>query len=161
MIRVRQIKAKIHDNKEDIIKNIARKLKINENEINDIIIKKQSLDSRNKQDIHYVYECDVKLKSETKVLRRKSNDIFPSPIEEYKFDITGTKTLNKRPIIIGSGPAGLFCAYMLAKYGYKPIIMERGEKIEDRVKTVEHFWQTGEGGSRYFFRWKVKYNGKR
>ncbi len=51
--------------------------------------------------------------------------------------------MKHRPVIIGSGPAGLFSAYMLAKYGYKPLILERGEKIENRVKTVEKFWKEG------------------
>ena len=49
-----------------------------------------------------------------------------------------------RPIVIGSGPGGLFCAYLLAKTGYEPIVLEQGESIEKRKKTVEHFWKTGE-----------------
>ena len=47
-------------------------------------------------------------------------------------------------IIIGSGPAGLFCAYLLAELGYQPLIIERGEPVEQRIKNIEHFWQTGE-----------------
>ena len=56
----------------------------------------------------------------------------------------GNIHLNTRPVIIGSGPAGLFAAYLLAEDGYKPLIIERGEKIEDRVNTVDHFWSSGE-----------------
>ena len=144
MIRIRQVKAKIDSSKKELIKNIADKLKIKQDEIIDFTIKKKSLDARDKQDICYVYEFDVKVKDENKVLKRKSNDIFKSPKEEYVFNITGTKKLEHRPIIVGAGPAGLFCGYMLAKYGYQPIIIERGEKVEDRIKTVEKFWQTGE-----------------
>ena len=144
MIRIRQVKAKINASDEELIKKIADKLKINQDEILDYSIKKKSLDARDKQDIHYVYEFDVEVKDENKVLKRRSKDILKTPNEEYVFNITGTKKLEYRPIIVGSGPAGLFCGYMLAKYGYKPLIIERGEKIEERIRTVEKFWQTGE-----------------
>ena len=144
MIRIRQVKANINASDEELIKNIADKLKIKQDEIIDFNIKKKSLDARDKQDIHYVYEFDVKVKDENKVLKIKSKDILKASNEEYVFNITGTKKLEHRPIIIGAGPAGLFCGYMLAKHGYKPLIIERGEKVEDRIKTVEKFWQTGE-----------------
>ena len=143
MIRVRQVKAKIKDDKKEIIKKVANKLKINKEEIEDIIIRKRSLDARDKANIIYVYEVDVKLKNENKVLKIKNKDIFKAPNEEYIFKVTGTKRLEHRPVIIGTGPAGLFCGYMLAQYGYKPILLERGEKVEDRIKTVEKFWTTG------------------
>lgn len=143
MIRVRQIKSSINSTKLDIIKDVAKKLKINENEILEMYIKKKSLDARDKNNIHYVYEVDIKLKDEKKILRKRSNDIFEAPIEEYKFNITGTKKLENRPIIVGAGPAGLFCGYMLAQNGYAPLIIERGEKIEQRVETVEKFWNDG------------------
>ena len=50
----------------------------------------------------------------------------------------------KKVIVVGAGPAGLFCAYMLAKAGYRPILLERGEAVEERQKKVDHFWVTGE-----------------
>ena len=143
MIRVRQVKVKIEHSKEDLIKEIAKKLKINQNEISDIKIKKESIDARDKRDICYVYEIDVQLENEDKILKKKLKDVLKAPKEEYIFEITGTQKLEHRPIVVGSGPAGLFCGYMLAKYGYRPIIIERGEKVEDRVKTVEDFWKTG------------------
>ena len=163
MIRVRQIKISIHeDNKDNIIKHISKKLKVKENEIINYKINKKSIDARDKNNILYVYEFDVELINEKKILsNNKSKDILITPNEEYKFNITGNKILNNRPIIIGSGPAGLFCSYMLAISGYKPLIIERGEKIEDRINTVEEFFNTnklninsniqfGEGGAGTF-----------
>ena len=52
--------------------------------------------------------------------------------------------MKERPVIVGAGPAGLFCAYMLAEQGYKPLVIERGEMVEERTKTIDHFWKTNE-----------------
>ena len=163
MIRVRQIKIPIiNDNKDTIIKSISKKLKVNYNEIINYKINKKSIDARDKNNILYVYEFDVEVLNENKILNKnKSNDILLTPNEEYNISITGTNSLSNRPIIIGSGPAGLFCSYILAELGYKPIIIERGEKIEDRINTVESFFKTnklntnsniqfGEGGAGTF-----------
>ena len=143
MIRIRQIKIKLGE--EDSLKKvISKKLKISERDILDIVIQKKSLDARCKDDIHYVYEVDVKIPFQDKVLKRcKSKDIFTSPKEEYQRPVAGNLVLNNRPIIVGSGPAGLFCAYSLAEAGYCPIIIERGEKIEERVICVSKFWEEG------------------
>ncbi len=143
MIRLRQVKSRINVTEDDILKLISNKLQINKNEIISYKINKQSIDARDKQNIMYVYEFDVNLKNEDKVLNRKSDNIFKTPNEEYIFNVTGNNKLNFRPIIVGSGPAGLFCGYMLAKHGYNPIIVERGEMIDDRVNTVQKFWDTG------------------
>lgn len=146
MIRVRQVKVQIEkNNNEEIKRQAALKLKISPNKIETLEIKKQSLDARKKDKLSYVYEIDVKCKNENLIIKKnKTNDIFITPQEIYQFSTMGTKKLPSKPVIIGSGPAGLFTAYMLAQHGYQPIIMERGEKIEDRVKRVDEFWETGD-----------------
>ena len=145
MIRVRQIKLNIEDDsRESLIKAIAKKLKIKESEIKNITIIKRSLDARYKPDLYYVYEADVEVVNEEVILvRNKSLDVVKSLNEEYVMPQKGNVLLNKRPIVVGSGPAGLFCSYLLSKMGYKPIILERGEKVEDRIKTVEKFFSDG------------------
>ena len=142
MLRIRQIKVPINDN--DVKKYTANKIKIKKEEILSLNINKKSIDARKKEDIHFVYEVDVTLKNESKILKIKNKDISITPKEIYSFNNFGNKPLKHRPVVIGSGPAGLFCAYILAEHGYNPIIIERGERIEDRVKTVEKFWQTNE-----------------
>ena len=157
MIRIRNIKVPVLD--DDIKKYTAQKLKINKENIKTLKINKKSLDARRKNNIHYVYEVDITCKNENKLL--KNNDVIITPIEKYEFNNLGNQKLENRPIIIGSGPAGLFCAYILAENGYNPIIIERGEQIENRVKTVNKFWETnilnensnvqfGEGGAGTF-----------
>ena len=158
MIRIRQIKINL-DSKQDIKDKVSKLLHINVNEIKSLKINKKSLDARKKDNLFYVYEVDIEIENEKKILRKyKSNDIFETPNEEYIFP---PKKEIDQPIIIGCGPAGLFCAYILSEQGYNPIIYERGEKVEDRVKTIEEFWNTnklnvnsniqfGEGGAGTF-----------
>lgn len=145
MLRVRQVKVEVSiDNEENLKKAIAKKLGQSSSKIKSFSIKKQSLDARNKTEIYYVYEVDVEIEKEESILKRNhSKDIMTSPKEEYQFKVTGKEKLNHRPIIVGSGPAGLFTAYLLAEHGYQPLVLERGEKIEKRVETVNHFWKTG------------------
>lgn len=158
MIRIRQIKINL-DSKQDIKDKVSKILHINVDEIKNLKINKKSLDARKKDNLFYVYEVDIEVENEKKLLRKyKSNDIFETPNEEYLFP---PKKEIDQPIIIGCGPAGLFCAYILSEQGYNPIIYERGEKVEDRVKTIEEFWNTnklninsniqfGEGGAGTF-----------
>ena len=163
MIRIRQIKVPVlDDSNELLLHKIALKLKISPSEINSFNIIKKSIDARDKNNILYVYEIDASVINEAKIIRNNKNkDIFLSPKETYTFKITGTKEIINTPVIIGSGPAGLFCAYLLAEAGYNPLIIEQGEKIEDRIKTVEDFFksnklnvnsniQFGEGGAGTF-----------
>lgn len=144
MIRLRQIKVAVEEDNTTLKLKVAKLLHINPTAIKELHIIKKSLDARKKDNLFYVYEVDVKVSNETQILKKiNSQDIFLAPNETYKFKPTGIEKLKERPIIVGSGPAGLFCAYILAENNYKPIIIERGERVEDRVQTIEHFWKTG------------------
>ena len=144
MIRIRQINVAIDEDENELITKCAKKLKTNKENIEEYKIVKKSIDARDKQNIVFCYEVDIKAKNEDEILRKnKSKDIFEASNTQYEFKITGKQKMKNRPVIVGSGPAGLFCGYMLASYGYKPIIIERGEQIEKRVKTVETFWKEG------------------
>ena len=156
MLRVRQVKVKVEE-KDKLQNKVASKLGININNIKSMNILKESIDARKKPEIYYVYEVALELDNYKDI---KKNDDVEVYIEE-KYELIVTKKLEKRPIIVGSGPAGLFAAYMLASYGFNPVIIERGEKIEDRIKSVEDFWnfgklnlnsnvQFGEGGAGTF-----------
>ncbi len=143
MIRLRQIKLKI-DEEDKLLEKCATKLRVNIEDIKDYKINKRSLDARKKDNLCYVYEIDLVINNEDKLLKyNKSRDIFKTPNEKYYIKVSGTKKLNNRPVIVGSGPCGLFCAYFLAKLGYTPIILERGDDIDNRVKKVEEFLNKG------------------
>ncbi len=145
MLRIRQIEVPIDSEQEKMIrKKCSKILRVREDEIVGLKINKKSLDARKKPFLYYVYEVDVSVVREEKILSKTRNrDVFQMPEEVYHFPNQGEERLNFRPVIVGAGPAGLFCGYMLATYGYQPLILERGEKVEDRIKTVEEFWQSG------------------
>ena len=142
MIRIRQVKIRVE---EDTLEKLQEKLeKILQQKITKWEIFKKSIDARDKKQIFYVYDVLVEIAKEEDFLKHNKNDnISLAPNLEYKLPNPGNEDLNEPIIIVGSGPAGLLAGYMLVSEGYKVIIMERGEKIEDRVKTVEDFWQTG------------------
>lgn len=143
MIRINQLKLDIESSKEDLEKAIISKLKIERKQLLDYEIVKRSIDAR-KGDVKYVYCVEANVENERKVVDRlHNNNIIICEKKEYSYEVTGTKELKHSPIIIGTGPAGLFCGYMLAKAGYKPILIERGQDVERRVKTVEKFWNEG------------------
>lgn len=145
MIRIRQIKVPIENNNiEEIKAKVASKIKIKQEEIQDLKIIKKSIDARRKNQILYIYEVDIQVSKENEILKNnRSKDILMTPIEQYIFPKKGIIKLNKRPIIVGSGPAGLFSAYLLAQEGYQPLVIERGDRIEERTKKVEDFWNNG------------------
>ena len=167
MIRIREVKLDIEDN--NYKRKISKLLNIKVTDIKNIKIVKRSIDARKKDNILYVYEFDVELTNEKEVLKRnKKDNIFESPNEEYVFPFNEIDK-SIRPVIVGSGPAGLYCAYILTEIGIKPIIIERGEKVEDRVKSIEDFWnnnklninsnvQFGEGGAGTFSDGKLNTN---
>ncbi len=112
-------------------------------------IRKQSIDARRKNEVAYVYTVDVAVaqaaeKQEEKILKRVNNkNIMLTKEPKYRCRASGELPLKSRPVIVGSGPAGLFCAYQLALCGYAPLVLERGKCVEERQADVAHFWETG------------------
>lgn len=144
MIRINQIKLPINYTEEMLEKKIYKILKAEKSDILSISIAKRSIDARKKPEIFYSVTVEVEAKKEGMLVKRaKSNQVALAEKTEYCFPSPGEKLLAKRPVIIGSGPAGLFCAYMLAEHGYRPVVLERGEDVETRKQDVEAFWKSG------------------
>ena len=144
MIRINQIKLPINYTEGMLEKKVCKILKAERSDILSIKIVKRSIDARKKPEIFYSITAEVEAKKEGMLVKRaKNNQITLTERVEYCFPESGEKPLEKRPVIIGSGPAGLFCAYMLAEHGYRPIVLERGENVETRKKDVEEFWKSG------------------
>ncbi len=145
MIKIRQVKIPIEkDSQQELRKKIIKLLHINSTELIDLNIRKKSIDARDKKQIYYIYELSVSLQNEDSVLNRiHSKDILKEEPEDYIYPSKGIEKLKTRIVIVGSGPAGLFCGYLLSEMGYKPLIIERGKKAEERIKDVEEFWESG------------------
>ncbi len=144
MIKITQLKLPIEHKKEDLEKKVCKLLQIPPNKLYGIEILKRSLDAR-KTPLMYNYQLGVFAEGEEKIVKKiKNKDISLGSLVKYRFPKLGDENLNCPPVVIGAGPAGLFCAYMLAKAGFQPILLERGEAVEERQKKVDHFWNTGE-----------------
>ena len=139
-INVNNIIISIEKNQDKEIEKEIIKRGIQRNNIEKVIWTKRSIDSRKKSDIKFVYNVEVILKNDVDISKLKNISI-----------VKETKIIERKPInsgeevlVVGTGPAGLFAALRLAEYGYKPIIIERGEAVDERDKTVDNFIKTGE-----------------
>lgn len=147
MIRLRQIKILVDDYSDDILLDYCiKKLKISKNDVISYNVYKKSIDARKKPIIYYSFIVDLKVNNEKKILsRNKDKDILYVSDDEYiyRFEPSGNNKLLHRPIIVGCGPCGLICGYMLASYGYRPIIIEQGMDVDNRDKDILDFWNNG------------------
>ena len=161
MLRVSNIKLNIDDNKSKIKSSLLKKLKIKETDLIKYFIYKESVDARKKGKIDFVYTVDVVVKNEDKLIKKKLKDVVEIKQREYVGVESGTQKLQHRPVVIGSGPAGLFASLVLAQRGYMPIMLERGLDVDNRTKDIDNFWvdrkfknnsnvQFGEGGAGTF-----------
>lgn len=105
-----------------------------------------SVDARKKPQLFDIYTVEVETglsaKKETALIHRARNkNVTASSPDKWRFPEQGSEPLLHRPVIIGAGPAGLFCALLLAEHGYRPLLIERGKCIEERMADVEAFWE--------------------
>lgn len=162
MIRITQLKMEIHHSREALLAKISRTLGIRPEAVMEFQIVKQSIDARKKPELYFIYTVDVKTKKEETIVKKcRSASVTIAPAKSYQFPETGTEKLRIAPVIIGCGPAGLFCGWMLAREGYAPVLLERGQDVDQRTRDVEQFWaegtlntksnvQFGEGGAGTF-----------
>ena len=162
MIRITQLKLPIEQPVTDLEGQICQKLKIKNSDIISWEIIRRSLDARRGRAFVFSYTVDVQVAKEAviwkKLQKQKDMERYQPAPQWLK------KTTNlpeNRPVVVGFGPAGMFCALTLAKAGLNPIVMERGRRVEERTKDVETFWtqrklnpdsnvQFGEGGAGTF-----------
>lgn len=148
MIRINQIKlpADCADEKRALQKKAAKLLRVEQSAVLSLSLVRKSIDARKKPDIYMVYTVDVKVDDERGVIKRsgqKNGQI--QLVEEKKYGFPAVKKIlsGNRPVIVGTGPAGLFCGYMLAKAGFRPVLLERGREVHKRLADVERFWKEG------------------
>ena len=140
MIRLKSIRVAINDTS-DLLDIIASKFHVNKEKILSYKIHKKSIDARNKSLFSYVYDFDVDIDNEESYLKYKYVEIIND--QGYVLPKKGSIKLKNRPIVVGFGPAGMFASLYLAKMGYKPIVFERGDTVENRFLKINKFWQDG------------------
>lgn len=144
MIRINQMKLPIEHTDAQLEQKICKALKIKKEQLITYQIVKKSIDARKKPMLHYVYSVSVTVASEEKIMKKvnDSNIMLIKP-KEYLLPSIDINSFGQHPVIVGAGPAGLFCAYALVLQGLCPIVLERGRCMEARTKDVEKFWETG------------------
>ena len=143
MLRISQLKLPVTHTREQLEQKLLKMLRISRKDLGQYYIRKRSLDARKKPELYYVYSIDVEIKNEERVLKSMKGNVRKVSGRPYSVPEHGTERLSDRPVVIGSGPAGLFCAYLLASEGYHPLIIERGAPVRERKRDVEKFWETG------------------
>lgn len=129
---------------EALKKEILFKLNLNENELISFKIFKKSIDARKKNEIYFVYTVDLELMNPKKIFNKYARKgMTEAPNMNYSPVTPGTEKLSSRPVVIGMGPAGIFAGLFLSRFGYKPIILERGEDVDTRTLKVNRFWKEG------------------
>ncbi|RFP08927.1 MULTISPECIES: NAD(P)/FAD-dependent oxidoreductase [unclassified Duganella] len=167
MLRLNEVKLPLNHAEADLPAAILARLDIAADALLGYTVFKRSYDARKKTAIVLIYSLDVDVKDEAALLKRLQHDVhlMPSPDTSYKFVAHGEQLAghdqNPRPVVIGTGPCGLFAALILAQMGLRPIILERGKQVRERTVDTFGFWrkrelnpesnvQFGEGGAGTF-----------
>ena len=147
--RIQQLKLNTWESHDHIPQKIVKKIGNRDLIVTDYEIIRESIDARDKNDIKLVYTVDFNV-----VTRQRPRDLANIPLNSktgvslapdltYTEPVHGSQELKSRPVIAGFGPCGMFAALTLAKHGYRPVVIERGNSIEQRTEDVEKFWNEG------------------
>ncbi|HEX7633692.1 MAG TPA: NAD(P)/FAD-dependent oxidoreductase [Noviherbaspirillum sp.] len=163
MLRLTDVQLPLDHAEAELPAAILARLNIAADELIGYTVFRRGYDARKKSAITLVYTLDVELKNEAAVLSRLKGvpHIGITPDTSYKFVAQAPANLQKRPVIIGFGPCGIFAALILAQMGFRPLILERGKVVRERTRDTWGLWrkrelnpesnvQFGEGGAGTF-----------
>lgn len=133
-------------NKNPLEALLVHKFPVLKDQIQEIHVVRRAVDARKKPHITFVYTLFVAVQNEVVVMKKLGRDKNVSTMEPIEPEpiVHGEQVLKERPVVVGFGPAGMLSAFYLAREGYRPIVLERGQDVDQRSHDVETFWQTGE-----------------
>lgn len=163
MLRLTDIKLPLDHNDEQLAQAIVQKLGIKPDQLKSYEVFRRGYDARKRNNITLLYSLDVEVSNQAQILERFAKDphVKIKPDTDYHFVASAPQTLAHRPVVIGTGPCGIFAGLVLAQMGFKPIILERGKAVRERTVDTFGFWrkralntesnvQFGEGGAGTF-----------
>jgi len=163
MLRLTDLKLPLDHPEDALPRAILKRLDIEAAALTSYTVAKRSYDARKRGAILLIYALDIEATGEAELLRRFADDqhVQPTPDTEYHFVASAPTELKLRPIVIGTGPCGLFAGLLLAQMGMRPIILDRGKAVRERTRDTWDLWrkrnlhpesnvQFGEGGAGTF-----------
>jgi uncharacterized FAD-dependent dehydrogenase len=145
MLQLSQILLPVDHHENDLRAAVLKLLRVRDFELGSLTVKQRAIDAR-RGHVEFSFTLLVEVKDEAKVLRRlgKNSHVSLATDETYRLITENvTRTSPARPVIVGTGPCGLFCGLLLARAGLKPLLLERGKNAGDRARDVTGFWRRG------------------
>jgi len=163
MLRLTEVKLPLDHAEDAIADSILKRLSIDAIDLVRYSVFRRGVDARKRSAISFIYTLDVEIANEAALLARLKNyqHVAPAPDTNYRLVVKATRESALRPVVIGTGPCGIFAGLLLAQMGFRPIILERGKAVRERTKDTFGLWrksilnpesnvQFGEGGAGTF-----------
>ncbi len=145
MLRLTEIKLPLNHSEEDLKISILKRLGVTAADLLGFTVFRRGYDARRPASMVFIYTLDVEVTNEGALLRRLKNDphITTTPDTRYHYVARAPQHLSERPVVIGSGPCGLFAGLILAQMGFRPVILERGKEVRERTRDTWGLWRQG------------------
>ena len=148
MLRLTEIRLPLDHPPEDLKAAIIKRLGIAANDLLDYTLFRRGYDARKRNAIVLVYTVDVAVKNEAALLKKNIPQVAVAPDMSYHMVAQAPQGLAERPVVIGTGPCGIFAGLILAQMGFRPIILERGKAVRERTKDTWALWRQARARSR-------------
>ena len=143
MIRISNLSLPVDGDLEQLRKRAARALGLRPGQLGELEIVRQSIDARNRSEVHYVYTVELSMPQEERLVENApGRNVSRTERQAYAFPAAGRRSALP-PVVVGMGPAGLFAALFLARNGFPCVVLERGQDVDQRTRDVDRFWTAG------------------